>query len=125
MLAKIDESPAKEEVAGGRPYDEADAEDERKTQTVRPVRPHLFPPNLCTYEGALGCNPEHRDNMIDMNTWLDSHWEEQEIVVWEELWMLREHYFDFQVVGNLFYEYWEGACPYASDKVKEGGREFC
>ena len=77
---KIYESPAKEEVARGRPYDEADAEDERKIQTVRPFLFLIIPPDTCTYEGAVVCNPEHIDYMIDLNTWLDSNWEEQAIV---------------------------------------------
>ena len=76
----FDESPAKEEMAGGQPYDEAAAEDERKIQTVPTVRFRLFPSNPCTNEGAVGCNPEQRDYTIDLNTCIDSLWEEKSIV---------------------------------------------
>ena len=37
MTVNIYESPSKEEVASGRPYDEADAEDENNIQTMCPV----------------------------------------------------------------------------------------
>ena len=73
MTVNIYESPSKEEVASGRLYDKADAEDENNIQTMGPVWLSLCTPNPCTYEGAVRCNPEHRDYMIDLNTWIDSH----------------------------------------------------
>ena len=74
MTVNIDESPAKREMDGGRPYDEASAGGERKIHTVWPVRFRIFPPDTCTYDVAVGCNPEHRYYMIDLNTWIDYHW---------------------------------------------------
>ena len=68
MTRQIEDLPAKEEVAGIQPYDEADAEDERKIHTVRPVLFPVYAPNPFTYEGAVVCNPEHRDYMIEPNT---------------------------------------------------------
>ena len=122
MTVKIDELVAKEDVAGVRPYDEAYFEDDCKIQTVHTVRFRICPPNPCTYEYGVGCNPEHRDYMIDLNTWLDYHWEELTIMGWAELWMIWEHSFDFQAVGNWFDEWWEGVFPYAADKGTDGGR---
>ena len=80
ITAKIDESPTKEEVSGGQTYDETDAEDDRKIQTVRTFLFRLFTPNPYHYEGEVRCYPEHRYYMINLNTFLDSHWEEYKIL---------------------------------------------
>ena len=59
MTVKIDDSPAKEEVSGGRPYDESGGEYKRKIQTVGEIRSRLCPPDPCTNDGVDGCYPCH------------------------------------------------------------------
>ena len=84
MTLNIDKSPAKEEVAGSRPYDEADGEDKCKMQTVRPIRPRLCPSNPCNNQNVDGWYPGHGEQMIEIMDSLDPYYKnKQEQEQWD------------------------------------------
>ena len=78
ITVNIDESPAKEEVAGGWPYDEVDDEYDRKIQTVRPIKSRLWPFDPWNHKDADVSYTGHGDYTIEMMNSLNPYCENKQ-----------------------------------------------